>query len=102
MNLTPHEKKNDDIDLRIEQVVKKKHEYHLIGSERRIKGHTLFSFNVVAREIKPAPIETKCLLGLDGRVIYENRVTTEDGCFYIQALNLKNAKKKLIRLGYNI
>lgn len=31
MNLTPHELQKDSDDVRIEQVVKKKNEFHLIG-----------------------------------------------------------------------
>lgn len=42
--------------LRTEQVQKKKNEFHLIGEERRIKGHTLFCFNEVTKKIKVAPM----------------------------------------------
>lgn len=38
MNLTPHEQQKDRDDVRIEQVVEKKNEFHLIGSQRKVKG----------------------------------------------------------------
>ena len=99
MNLTPHINEKDMDQLRTEQVQKKKNEFHLIGQERRIKGHTLFCFNEVTRKIKVAPIKSEVLLELDGSVIYKNNVTVEKDCVYVQALNEKNARKKLIKMG---
>ena len=102
MNLTPHINEKDMDQLRTEQVQKKKNEFHLIAQERRIKGHTLFCFNLVKREIKVAPIKSEVLLELDGSVIYKNNVTVEKDCVYVQALNEKNARKKLIKMGYKL
>ena len=99
MNLTPHLQEKDMDQLRTEQVRKKKNEFHLIGQERRIKGHTLFCFNLVKREIKVAPITQERMFGLDGSVIYKNNVTVEKDCVYVQALNEKNAIKKLRKMG---
>lgn len=100
MNLTPHLQEKDIDDLRTEQVQKKKNEFHLVGEERRVKGHTLFCFNVVTKKIKVAPMNHECMLGLDGSVIYKHNVTVEKDCVYIQALNQKNAIKKLNKMGY--
>ena len=102
MNLTPHINEKDMDQLRTEQVQKKKNEFHLVGQERRIKGHTLFCFNLVKREIKVAPMNQEIEMGLDGSVIYKNNVTVEKGCVYVQALNEKNARKKLIKMGYKL
>lgn len=102
MNLTPHINEKDMDQLRTEQVQKKKNEFHLVGEERRIKGHTLFCFNLVKREIKVAPMNQEIEMGLDGSVIYKNNVTVEKGCVYVQALNEKNARKKLIKMGYRL
>lgn len=102
MNLTPHINEKDMDQLRTEQVQKKKNEFHLIGEERRIKGHTLFCFNLVKREIKVAPMNQEIEMGLDGSVIYKNNITVEKGCVYVQALNEKNARKKLIKMGYRL
>lgn len=100
MNLIPHEQQKDSDDVRIEQVVKKKNEFHLIGSQRKIKGHTLYAFNTVTKELQVAPMERKMFLGFDGAVIYKNKITVEKDCIYLQALNEKNARKRLIRMGY--
>jgi hypothetical protein len=102
MNLTPHINEKDMDQLRTKQVQKKKNEFHLIGQERRIKGHTLFCFNLVKREIKVAPMNQEIEMGMDGSVIYKNNVTVEKGCVYVQALNEKNARKKLIKMGYRL
>ena len=99
MNLTPHLQDKDVDELRMEQVQKKKNEFHLIGQERRIKGHTLFYFNVATKKIKVAPIKQDIMMGLDG-VIYKNSVTIEKDCIYVQALNEKNARKKLVKMGF--
>lgn len=100
MNLTPHIREEDFTHIRMEQMQEKRNEFHLVGEERRIKGHTLFCFNEVTKEIKVAPMVQECMLGLDGSVIYKNKVTVEKDCIYIQALNEKNARKKLIKMGY--
>lgn len=102
MNLTPHLNEKDIDDLRTEQVQKKKNEFHLVGQERRVKGHTLFCFNEVTKKIKIAPMNQDIMLGLDGSVIYKNKVTVEKDCVYVQALNEKNARKKLIKMGYRL
>ena len=102
MKLTPHTIEKDMDQLRTEQVQKKKNEFHLIGQERRVKGHTLFCFNEVTKKIKVAPMNQDIMLGLDGSVIYKNKVTVEKDCVYVQALNEKNARKKLIKMGYKL
>lgn len=102
MNLIPHIQEKDIDGLRTEQVQKKKNEFHLVGEERKVKGHTLFCFNEVTKKIKVAPMNQECMLGLDGSVIYKNNVTVEKDCVYVQALNEKNARKKLIKMGYNL
>lgn len=102
MNLIPHINEKDMDQLRTEQVQKKKNEFHLIGQERRVKGHTLFCFNEVTKKIKIAPMNQECVLGMDGSVIYKNNVTVEKDCVYVQALNEKNARKKLIKIGYRL
>ena len=102
MNLTPHLQEKDMDGLRTEQVQKKKNEFHLVGEQKRVKGHTLFCFNEVTREIKIAPMKQDIVLGLDGVAIYKNSVTVEKDCIYVQALNEKNARKKLIKMGYKL
>lgn len=102
INLTPHECLKDDESLRIEQVVKKDHEYHLIGQTKKVKGHTLFSFNTITKQIKVAPMVRKVYFGFNGNMIHKTEVMVEKDCIYLQALNEKNAKKKLLKMGYSI
>ena len=45
-------------------------------------------------------MKQECMLGFDGSVIYQNNVVVEKDCVYVQALNEKNARKKLIKMGY--
>lgn len=100
MNLTPHLQEKDVDELRMEQVQKKKNEFHLIGQERRIKGHTLFCFNVATKKIKVAPMKQELILDMSGATLCKNSVTIEKDCIYVQALNEKNARKRLVKMGF--
>lgn len=82
-----------------EQVDKHQKEYHLIGRQRKVSGHTLFEFNRKTKEIRPADISRTVIVGMDGNPIYKTKTDVHKDCFYIQALNVKNAKKKLVKLG---
>lgn len=83
----------------IETVIQNKKEVKLLGSQTKVKGHTLFEYNTKTREIKEATFKSQ--------IVDFKSVTTEspddrktvivkEGCVYIQALNKKNAIKKLI------
>ena len=88
---------------RIEQVAKKQKEYKLIGSQRKVAGHTLFEFNKSTKEIKPADVKRECIISFEtNKPIYKTKTDMHENCFYIQALNIKNAIKKLKKLGFNI
>ncbi len=82
----------------IEKLEKEQQEYRLIGSQRRVPGHTLFSYNRVTGEIKPARITREVSMDvMSGAPIYRTRVTVEKDCYYDQALNVKNFVKRLKR-----
>ena len=83
----------------VEQVAKKQQEYHLIGKQRKVRGHILFEFNKQTKEIKQAAVTRKALWGYNGTAKFETRVDIHQDCFYVQALNAKNAVKKLIQIG---
>lgn len=88
---------------RIEQVAKKQKEYKLVGSQRKVAGHTLFEFNKITKEIKPADIRRECIINsITCNPVYKNKIDVRENCFYIQALNVKNAIKKLKKLGFKI
>ena len=82
----------------VEQVAKKQQEYHLIGKQRKVRGHILFEFNKQTKEIKPAAVTRKAILGYNGAAKFETRVDIHQDCFYVQALNKQNAEKKLKKL----
>lgn len=48
-----------------EQVDKHQKEYHLIGQQRKVSGHTLFEFNRKTKEIRPADISKEFVVGMD-------------------------------------
>lgn len=83
---------------RIEQKQKKQQEYKLIGKRRRIPGLNLFSYNTVTKELKLAPVEKNVALGLNGPD-YKTNIKIEKDCIYLQALNMDNARRKLMKKG---
>ena len=100
MNLDELPVKDDLSGVQIEYLAKKQHEYKHVGKLRRVPGHTLFSFNILTKEIKPAKFENEISIGLDRRPIYKTRCVVEPNCFYEQALNEKNFIKRLKRYGF--
>lgn len=98
-NILPKLTAQNDSRAAQEQVDKQKKEYHLIGRQRKVSGHTLFEFNRKTKEIRPADISRTVILGMDGNPIYKTKTYVHQDCFYLQALNVKNAKKKLVKLG---
>ena len=82
-----------------EQVNKQQKEYHLIGRQRKVSGHTLFEFNRKTKEIRQADISREVIVGIDGNPRYKTKTDCHQDCFYLQALNVNNAKKKLVKLG---
>ena len=61
-----------------------------VGTMRRIAGHMIFCYNYVTNEFKEAVIENSF-----GR----KRIVQEQNCVYVQALNKKNALRKLAKIG---
>lgn len=84
---------------RIEKQQKKQQEYKLIGKRRRIPGLNLFSYNTVTKELKLAPVEKNVTLGLNGSPDYKTNIKIEKDCIYLQALNIDNARRKLMKKG---
>lgn len=100
MNIVPTTSNEREDATRVEQVAKKQKEYKLIGKQRKVAGHTLFEFNKKTKEIKPADIRRECILNAEtGEPIYKTKTDIHEDCFYLQALNVKNAEKKLRKLG---
>lgn len=87
----------------IEQLQQKQHELVLIRRERRIPGHTMFSYNIETGEIKIAPLQySRDVHLLSGEPVEKPKLVIERNCVYRQALNKKNFIKILKREGiYN-
>jgi len=73
-------------------------ELKLVESQKKVKGHILFSYNEKTGEWKRADVKRNIEIGLDGLPVYKTEITKEPNCIYIQALNLENAKKRLKKL----
>lgn len=79
---------------------KQKHEFKLIGQQRKVPGHTMFCINLKTGEIKKAPIDHSKAIDFKTREpVYRDRIVVEPDCLYRQALNKKNFIKRLVREG---
>ena len=84
----------------MEVLDKKKHEFKLIGRERKVPGHTMFSYNLKTEEIKVAPVQhAKDVSFTTQKAVTRDKIVIEPDCLYRQALNKKNFIKRLIREG---
>lgn len=84
----------------MEIIDRKQQEYKLIGSTRRVPGHTMFSLNMKTGEIKVAPLVERKVVDYMARTAVGNaRIDIEPDCIYRQALNRKNFIKRLVREG---
>ena len=92
-------KKEDLPKNDVEVVDKQKQEFHLLGRERKVPGHTMFSINLRTGEIKEADIEEKTEVVYKQGQVTKRRLVIEKDCIYRQALNKKNFIKRLIREG---
>ena len=100
MNILPTTSQEREDATRVEQVAKKQKEYKLIGRQRKVAGLTLFEFDRKTKQIKPADIHRECIVdATTGKPIYKTKTDVHEGCFYLQALNVKSAEKKLRKLG---
>ena len=92
----------NDIDIvalpRQEIQAKINKELKYLGSLRHQPGHTLFEINLNTWQIKEATIKRDVYAGFDGKPIYKSKVQIEKDCYYLEALNVKNAKKKFLKM----
>lgn len=89
-------------DTKVEIVSEKeqKKEVKLIGRQRRIPGLTLWEFNRVTQELLPAQYKKEDVVisklsTSKEDLVKRNNVIVKENCFYFQALNEKNARRKL-------
>ena len=73
-------------------------ELKYIGSVMHRPGHTLFEINLNTGAIKEATIERKVSIGMDGNPVFQSKVQVNAACYYLEALNKKNAKRKFLKM----
>ena len=97
---TPQKDQMQKDEIEVLDKQQQKHEFKLIGRQRNVPGHTMFSINLKTGEIKKAPVERSKVCDFRTREpIYKERIVVEPDCLYRQALNKKNFIKRLIREG---
>ena len=93
-------KKGLDEKAKTEFCMKEKREIKFLGKMRRNTSHTLFSYNLVTKEIKVAELEKPDTINFkDLKKIGTTKIIIEKDCVYRQALNKKNFIKILKREG---
>jgi hypothetical protein len=93
--------KDNPLDRREQQEVtaKRQDEYRFIGSIRHRPGLTLFEIDKTSLECRPAAISAElCMDTRSGGTGVKRRSNVKQGCFYIEALNRKNALRKYLKL----
>lgn len=100
MDIVPISIKDNLSKEQIEYLQKQQTEYKLINKIKRNPGHILFSFNRKTGEIKRASIIHKVAIGLNGLPVTKTETVIEPDRYYEQALNEKNFRKRLKRLGW--
>ena len=99
MDIVPILTKDNLSKEQIEYLHKQQTEYKLVNKIKKNPGHTLFSFNRKTGEIKRASIIHKVSIALNGLPVTKSETVIEPDCYYDQALNEKNFRKKLKRIG---
>lgn len=99
MDIVPIITKDNLSKEQIEYLQKQQTEYKLVNKIKREPGHILFSFNRKTGEIKRASIIHKVAIGLNGLPVTKTETVIEPDCYYDQALNEKNFRKKLKKSG---
>lgn len=95
------------VDKEIVASIQKKKEHKLIGQQRIVRGHILFKFNSSTLELSNDIKYKKTDLVINDfsnplKDAFSVKVEVEDGFIYFQALNRKNAIKKLNKIGYKL
>lgn len=76
--------------VQIEETIKKAQQYQYLGSFRpTIDGGKIFEYDSISGVLKPAEFKEPEFAG-EGIIL-----NTRPGCAYIEALNFKNAQKRL-------
>lgn len=81
-------------------VIPVKKESQQIGIKKIPKGHKMFRMDLVTLKIEPAAYEkSEPVLDREtGKALIRHKLVWEDGFVYTNALNLKNAYKRFVRM----
>lgn len=97
------EHEQNKVDKEIVASIQKKKEHKLINQQRIVKGHILWKYNTLTKELskdvkyKKTDLVITDINNVDCDAI-NIKVELEKDCIYFQALNYKNALKKLNKL----
>lgn len=80
---------------KLEVVAQQQKEYRYVGSMKLHRGHMIFMVNKKTWEIEVYKPEYIAYVDLKGNPHKRLKVSAVDGYFYITALNMKNARKKV-------
>lgn len=84
-----------------------KQEHRFLGTVIRRPGLTLFEYNSKSKTVQVAEVNTQHSYRYNEKtkkigVSSRTRVQVRDGCMYVQALNLKNAIRKVRKAGFEV
>lgn len=84
-----------------------KQEHRFLGTMIRRPGLTLFEYDSKSKTVRAADVNTQQFYSYNAKrdkfsVSSKSRVQVRDGCMYVQALNLKNAIRKVRKEGFEV
>lgn len=84
-----------------------KQEHRFLGTVIRRTGLTLFEYNSKSKTVQVAEVNTQYSYRYNEKtkkigVSSRTRVQVRDGCMCVQALNLKNAIRKVRKAGFEV
>lgn len=78
-------------------------EKQLLGQLKPEPGHSVFEFNIDTSEVSKIVFTPNSTITFEKNGKVKNKhIDVKPNCFYITALNIKNAKKKLRKIGFII
>lgn len=91
-------KYGDDIEIRQPT----RQEYKFIGRIRIHPGQKLYEFNTETREINEVKLTGEVQVDRFGKPVKRLKAHNNPKCIYVTAINMKNAKRKFIKLITNL
>ncbi len=87
-------------DVLANKTQQEKKERNFLGQLKPQPGHSVFEFNIDTAQINKIEFHENTI-ELDNTMKKKNKsLNVKANCFYLTALNVKNAKKKLRKIGF--